>query len=337
MATATISPTPLSTLPQPSTDVPWVLQDQRRMTYAQIRREIRAAKATQKAASDPTGQNVRPRRRKNPETPPKTKQARTIKRLITEHPFAGQALKRAKTALKDLEYSKFIEFSIIDIPNATDCDHHGVLQVLHKEEGPNTFVGQVVIQRQQKHIIPAIEQALSEHDLDGTPELQDPDRQVFYVDAASWHTETMTGLAVVQQGHRHASEPHWLAKGYRIEQSLKTEDAEAWAISQASQCALQKKHVECDFTKSENPASIVVIYSDCIATLQKIKKETGWSGAGGVKQKILDQSMQLQGFGTKVELHWVPGHKDIPGNVLADLVAKRARQLPQEKFERLPF
>ncbi|KAL8638826.1 MAG: hypothetical protein Q9228_004057 [Teloschistes exilis] len=332
--TESTSPTPLSTLPQPSIDVSWVIQDQRRMTYAQIRREIRAAEAAQKAASDPTGQDVHPRRPKKPEEPPKTKQGRRIKRLITEHPFAGQALKRAKTALTDPEYSKFIDFSIIEIPNATDCDHHGLLHVLDTEEGPNTFAGQVVI---QKHIILAIKQALSVHDSDGTPGLQDPDRQEFHVDASLLDTEMINGLAVVQQVHRHVSEPHWLAKGYRIEQRLNTDDAEACAISQALQCALDNEHTESDFTKSKNLCSVVVIYSDCIPTLRKIKNETGWSVAGGLRQKIVDQSKQLQGYGTKVELHWVPGHKNIPGNVLADLAAKRARQLSQEKFERLQF
>lgn len=77
-----------------------------------------------------------------------------------------------------------------------------------------------------------------------------------------------------------------------------------------------------------------MIYSDCIPSLQEIKNETGWSGAGEVKQKILDQSKQLRRFGTKVEFHWVPGHKNVPGNVLADLVAKRAHQLTRGGFER---
>lgn len=40
-------------------------------------------------------------------------------------------------------------------------------------------------------------------------------------------------------------------------------------------------------------------------------------------QKIIAQSIKLQQLGVDVHLHWVPGHRDIPRNELADLVAKR--------------
>ena len=43
-------------------------------------------------------------------------------------------------------------------------------------------------------------------------------------------------------------------------------------------------------------------------------------------QKIVAQSLELDQLGVEVQLHWVPGHRNIPGNELADLVAKKARQ-----------
>lgn len=54
-----------------------------------------------------------------------------------------------------------------------------------------------------------------------------------------------------------------------------------------------------------------------------------WNGSpkgGNVVQKIIAQSIKLQQLGVDVHLHWVPGHRDIPGNELADPVAKKARQ-----------
>ncbi|KAL8688979.1 MAG: hypothetical protein Q9218_005240 [Villophora microphyllina] len=308
-----------TTVPTPSIEVPPVLQDQRRMTYAQIRREIRAAKAAQRVALGLPIQVVRPRRPKKPDLQPKTKQGRTIKRIVLVHPFAGQELKRAKRTLTDPDcYCEFVEISTFQIPIDKNCME------------PDVFAGQVII---QDHI-PAIRQALSEHDEGGTPRLQDPGRQVFHVDAAVLHTETTTGLAVVHQVHRHVSEPHWLAKGYHIEQRLNTDDAEAWAISRALQLALEEKDAGSPSMNPEDTYSSVVIYSDSISVLRKIKNATGWSGVGNVKQKIVDQSKQVQRLGTEVELHWVLGHKNIPGNALADIIAKRARQFTQRALAR---
>lgn len=46
---------------------------------------------------------------------------------------------------------------------------------------------------------------------------------------------------------------------------------------------------------------------------------------GKVVQRIIAQSIESQRLGVDVQLHWLQGHRGIPGNELADLVAKRAR------------
>lgn len=68
---------------------------------------------------------------------------------------------------------------------------------------------------------------------------------------------------------------------------------------------------------------MVVIYSDCKDASWRISREK--PGGGRVVQRIISQSMELQCLGVEVQLHWVPGHRHMPGNELADLVSKRAR------------
>lgn len=41
-------------------------------------------------------------------------------------------------------------------------------------------------------------------------------------------------------------------------------------------------------------------------------------------KRIRAKAQQLTEEGVQIELHWVPGHKGVPGNQLADEVAKQA-------------
>ena len=101
-------------------------------------------------------------------------------------------------------------------------------------------------------------------------------------------------------------------------------DAETWAVWQELQVTLDKVHAELALVKPWDPCSIAVIYSDCEVALQRIRNE---KLSGRVVQKIIAQSIELERYGVEVQLHWVPGHRKIPGNELADLVAKKVRQL----------
>ena len=44
-------------------------------------------------------------------------------------------------------------------------------------------------------------------------------------------------------------------------------------------------------------------------------------------QRIRENRIRLRNLGTTVSVHWIPGHADIEGNELVDLVAKGAARL----------
>ncbi|KAL9021905.1 MAG: hypothetical protein Q9185_000919 [Variospora sp. 1 TL-2023] len=48
----------------------------------------------------------------------------------------------------------------------------------------------------------------------------------------------------------------------------------------------------------------------------------------GIAQRIGDEARELQKLGVNIQLHWVPGHEKIPGNELADRMAKQATFYP---------
>jgi len=187
------------------------------------------------------------------------------------------------------------------------------------EADPDAFAGQIVIQDR----LSAMRQALSEHAKDGTRR-KEPGRHSFHVDAAVSREHGLTGIAVVHKMHRQDWASLWTAKGYRIHGTLDQMDAEAWAIWQALEITLEKVYADRAYVKPLDPCSVAVIYSDCATALRRIGNDT--SGSGVVAQNIISQSIELKRLGVEVQLHWVPGHRNIPGNELADLVAKKARQ-----------
>ena len=231
-------------------------------------------------------------------------------------------LKRAKRAATLLE-----TFQTIDIHHDGDQEDSACEQViisLDSETGAeiqaiktDTFAGLVVIQDR----LSAMRQALSEHAKDGKLRIE-PGRHSYHVDAAV-SENGMTGLAVVHKTDRQYWASPWTAKGYCIPETLSQEDAELWAVWQALQVTLEQVHADRAKTKPQDPCSLAVVYSDCAWGLQRIKNIA--SAGGLVVQKIIAQSMELQRLGVDIHLHWVPGHRNIPGNELADLVSKKAR------------
>ena len=183
-----------------------------------------------------------------------------------------------------------------------------------------TFAGVIIIQDRLR----AMSQALSEHIKESYLRTE-PGRHSFHVDAAVSRENEMTGIAVVHKTDRWYWASEWTVKGYRIHQALDQWNAEAWAIWQALQITLNKVDADRVQMKPQDPCFLVVVYSDCKTVLRWIGN--GSPKGGKVVQKIIAQSIGLQRLGVDVHLHWVPGHGDIPGNELADLAAKKARQL----------
>lgn len=204
--------------------------------------------------------------------------------------------------------------------------------VIHKQDdgrevyldvsSTKVYAGQIMI---QDHIS-AMHQALSEHTREGVLRTT-PGRDSYHVDAAVSCGDRLTGLAVVNRISREEGSP-WTTRGYRIMEAMDQDDAEAWAICQGLQVVKEK--VQHDRVNSgQDPCSVAVIYSDSQGAIRRV---AGFAcGGGKVEQRIIDLSIELLQLGIEVHLHWVPGHKNVPGNELADLVAKKAR-LPSERF-----
>ena len=181
------------------------------------------------------------------------------------------------------------------------------------------FAGLIVIQ----DYLSAMRQAISEHTKESAL-LTEPGRHSFHVDASVSQRDGPTGIAVVHKTHRQYWDSEWTAMGYRIHEALKSTEAEAWAIWQALQITLEKVRADRAVLKPQEARSIAVIYSDCQPALTKI--DNGYSFDHKVVHKIIAQSIELQQLGVDVHLHWCPGHRGVPGHVLADLVSKRARR-----------
>lgn len=94
------------------------------------------------------------------------------------------------------------------------------------------------------------------------------------------------------------------------------------------------KAVQSDGTDAK--ASDVVIFSDCTSALRRIEDFThaGQCWARPLLARIVTLANELSILGVKVQLHWVPAHRSIPGNYLADALAKRAarRNHPERRF-----
>ena len=191
-------------------------------------------------------------------------------------------------------------------------------RVMQTEFEPWGYEGEIVIQKR----LDAMAQALSEHTQDELLQKK-PGRHSYYVDAAVSRENGLTGLAVVYMSHSQESASPWTIQGYRLHVALEQQDAETWAIWQALQCVLDKAKTDRDSEKPSDPCLLAVIYSDSKSALQSISHNSG-----GIKvQEIIRQSVELKQLGVGVQLHWVPGHRNVPGNELVDLVSKKARLL----------
>ena len=76
--------------------------------------------------------------------------------------------------------------------------------------------------------------------------------------------------------------------------------------------------------KPQGPHSIAVMYSDCARALSRIAY--AWPDRRLVTLKIISQSIKLEQLKVEVQLHWIPGHRNIPGNELTNIVSRMARR-----------
>ncbi len=236
-------------------------------------------------------------------------------------------LKRAmKTKISPQSFQRIHVAEEEDVGTEDDGTRHAPLvsnKYTFSTENPSdcgSFAGEIFI---QDHLA-AITQALSEHRRDG-PRRKEPGRHSFHADASVSQKHDLTGIGVTFKTHRQDWASSWTAKGYQICKTLDQNDAEMWAVWQAMDLVLEKTYNDRGYTVKLDPCSLAVIYSDSTTALHRIRR---CAQGDGVALRIVNQARALQELGVNVQLHWVPGHMKIPGNELADRMAKQATFYP---------
>ena len=93
------------------------------------------------------------------------------------------------------------------------------------------------------------------------------------------------------------------------------------ALEMMIQCKIEPQQHEHIFCDCKNAVNYV---QDSFARPHKYRKTI---------QRIRENRTQLRNMGTTISVHWIPGHADIDGNELVDLVAKGAARLWSDEKE----
>lgn len=194
------------------------------------------------------------------------------------------------------------------------------------DQAVKAFAGQIII---QPHL-EAMEYALDEYN--GRRRIAG--RMAFWVDG-SLSPRGVSGTAVVFRANPRVVGSQWTVRAYTVLEfdRLGTIHTEALAIMHALRIALAKA-VYNDGTDAK--ASDVVIFSDSMSALQRIESFTyeGQRWGRPLLGRIVTLANELKNLDVKLQLHWVPAHKGIPGNYLADVLAKRAtrRKIRERRY-----
>lgn len=194
------------------------------------------------------------------------------------------------------------------------------------EQGVTCFAGQVIMRPR----LEAMEYALGEYN----ERRKIPGRMTLWVDG-SLSPKGISGTAVVFRDNPRVVGSKWIVRAYTVQEfdRLGTIHTEALAIMHALRIALAKA-IDNDGTSAK--ASDVVIFSDSMSALHRIKDYTheGQCWGRSLLDRIIYMANELGKIDVKLQLHWVPAHKGIPGNYLADALAKRAarRELRERRY-----
>ena len=249
-----------------------------------------------------------------------TVQALCSKRDMKRARRARQKITGAVRTFPSLEFPPQQQQQVVPISRERDDDDDAAAIIEECSQlatfGPR-FPGEIVIQDR----LGAIKQALAEHDEQSSLR-KEHGRHSYHVDATISTGDDLAGIGIAHKSRwRQKCASEWTAKGYCIQGEMKSEDAKAWAVWQA--LTLVRDNT-CDFPgeKPGDPCSLVIIYSDCLSVLQSLR--TRKQARSFAEINIISRARVLMQLGVFVELHWVPGHRQVPGNYLADQAAERA-------------
>ena len=237
--------------------------------------------------------------------------------ILKEACIQGE-LKRAKKAAR-VDPKTFLTISFDEESNNDSESKQKIAVHVDDMIVKSKFVGRIIIQDR----LSAMRQALSEHVCHAASQ-RTYDRHCYFVDAAVSHHHKITGIGVANRTELCSGVSSWIVQGHRIYEDMDQDRAEVWAIWRALQISLTRAYGDQKCRREQESYCVVVIYSDSKQALHLIEKSC--LSDDQLFNKIGHQSQELKRLGIDVELHWVTGHRDIPGIELADLVSKSARK-----------
>ena len=134
-----------------------------------------------------------------------------------------------------------------------------------------------------------------------------------YTDASSLPEATGIGIGLALFGNNSPITRPLYTQSYNLGPEQLVYNGELEGVTQAAELA----------SRIAKPGQVFRIYTDNQAGLLRLKSPSDKPGqACQIRTSLATE--QARAIGASIELYWVPGHTDIPGNELADKLAKTA-------------
>ncbi|MCJ1453510.1 hypothetical protein MMC28_003857 [Mycoblastus sanguinarius] len=278
-----------------------------------------------KSSHRPLDGDMRLRKAKSAEKKRRRRKRNEAETLLIRQAKIKQELISVRRTAQHTHALSFSTFSLFGSDNnlmeefkiplhALDVVYPGEQDVINRET--LYFASQIIIRSQ----LNAMEYALDEYN--GRRNI--PGRMALWVDGST-SPQGASGTAVVFKANPRAAGSDWTVRAYTVLEfdRLGTIHTEALAIMHALRIALAKV-IHDDATDAK--ASAVANFSDSVFTLNRIQDfgQKGQCWGSLVLGRIIRLANELKNLDVKVYLHWTPAHKNIPGNMLVDIMAKRA-------------
>lgn len=141
------------------------------------------------------------------------------------------------------------------------------------------------------------------------------DSLAIWTDGSRLEGKWVGGAAVYQE-----EDEKWKGRGIHLWCNKEVYDAEQYALAEGLDVAITLKE---DGTLERRGINRIALFTDTQAALDRIQTDAPGPGQY-LAQRIAAREIILLAAGITTEHHWIPGHKDVTGNEVADRVAKAA-------------
>jgi ribonuclease HI len=169
----------------------------------------------------------------------------------------------------------------------------------------------------------ALAMAVKEYDIVPTPSTHE--RIVLWTDGSGPFPGLRIGGAAVVYKVSHGAE--WITRAWHLTSCASSNACELFPVGQALEIALSEA-IKWTVPDASLGARLygIIVYTDSMAAIQYV------GGAQFVQNtlghptltKINAMVASLKALAATIEIRWVPGHRGVPGNVAADVAARRA-------------